>query len=184
MREGPSYFTRDPTTPAIYSTAVWRRFPSRSNAASCRQTVWDFHFVGSNVPRVKLPLGIKPTIHDTLPWAEYAALIRRTDLGLSLMATPHPSYPPLDLAASGAVVVTNKDGPKTSLAHYSANILCVEPSLDALVSALGEGAKLAQAKLSACSELCSQYHREGLERFTSGRLGLRCERVELILCLL
>jgi hypothetical protein len=107
--------------------------------------LWDFHFVGSNVPLVKLPLGIKPTVHDTLPWAEYAALIRRTDLGLSLMATPHPSYPPLDLAASGAVVVTNKDGPKTSLAHYSANILCVEPSLDALVSALGEGAKLAQA---------------------------------------
>jgi hypothetical protein len=107
--------------------------------------LWDFHFVGSNVPRVKLPLGIRPTLHDTLPWAEYAALIRRTDLVLSLMATPHPSYPPLDLAASGAVVVTNEDGPKTSLAHYSANILCVEPSLDALVSALGEGAKLAQA---------------------------------------
>jgi hypothetical protein len=107
--------------------------------------LWDLHFVGSNIPHVELPLGISPTIHDTLPWAEYAALIRRTDLGLSLMATPHPSYPPLDLAASGAVVVTNADGPKTSLAHYSANILCVEPSVEALVSALGQGAKLANA---------------------------------------
>lgn len=105
---------------------------------------WDFHFIGRDIPHVELPLGITPTAHDTVPWAEYAALIRCTDLGLSLMATPHPSYPPLDLAASGAVVVTNRDGPKTSLAHYSANILCVEPSLDALVSALGEGAALAQ----------------------------------------
>jgi hypothetical protein len=122
--------------------------------------LWDFHFVGSNVPHVELPLGVRPTIHDTLPWSEYAALIRRTDLGLSLMATPHPSYPPLDLAASGAVVVTNADGPKTSLADYSGNILCVEPSLDALVSALGEGANLAQAS----SQRAANYAANTIER--------------------
>jgi hypothetical protein len=106
--------------------------------------LWDFHLVGRDIPHVELPLGIVPTIHDTVSWTEYAALIRCTDLGLSLNATPYPSCPPLDLAASGAVVVTNRDGAKAALAHYSANILCVEPSLDALVSALGEGATLSQ----------------------------------------
>jgi hypothetical protein len=59
------------------------------------------------------------------------------------MYTPHPSYPPLDLAAAGAVVVTNQYSPKTSLTQYSPNILCVDPRLDQLVSALAEGAALA-----------------------------------------
>ena len=73
---------------------------------------WDFHFVGSGVPPVTLPHGVRPTVSENLPWPEYAALIRRVDVGLSLMSSPHPSYPPLDLAACGAVAVTNRFGPK------------------------------------------------------------------------
>ena len=58
------------------------------------------------------------------------------DLGLSLMATPHPSYPPLDLAAAGAVVVTNTFSIKTSLECYSSNIICADPTLEALTEGL------------------------------------------------
>ncbi|RAI55126.1 hypothetical protein DOO78_25135 [Roseicella frigidaeris] len=105
---------------------------------------WSYHFVGKDVPRISLPGGIQPEIAQNLPWATYAALIRSIDVGLSLMFTPHPSYPPLDLAASGAVVVTNQFGPKQSLERYSRNILCAEPSVDALVAALGEAVQLAQ----------------------------------------
>lgn len=39
---------------------------------------------------------------------EYAKLLGKTAVGLSLMISPHPSYPPLELAAFGAGVVTNK----------------------------------------------------------------------------
>lgn len=104
---------------------------------------WSYHFVGKDIPRILLPGGIQPEIAQNLPWASYAALIRSIDVGLSLMFTPHPSYPPLDLAASGAVVVTNRFGPKVSLDHYCRNILCAEPSVEALVAALGQAAALA-----------------------------------------
>ncbi len=104
---------------------------------------WEFYFVGRDLEEIRLPCGVKPTLLQNLPWPDYVALVRRVDLGLSLMYTPHPSYPPLDLAAAGAVVVTNRYGLKTSLSHYSPNILCVDPGVESLVSAIAEGATLA-----------------------------------------
>ncbi len=104
---------------------------------------WEFHFVGKDTSELVLPRGIRPRILHNLPWPAYAALVRRVDVGLSLMYTPHPSYPPLDLAASGAVVVTNRFGPKTSLERYSRNILCVEPTVPGLVDALRKAVTLA-----------------------------------------
>jgi hypothetical protein len=104
---------------------------------------WVFHFVGKDTPELVLPRGIRPRIAHNLPWPAYAALVRRVDVGLSLMYTPHPSYPPLDLAASGAVVVTNCFGNKTCLKRYSRNILCVGPAVSDLVDGLREAVTLA-----------------------------------------
>jgi hypothetical protein len=59
------------------------------------------------------------------------------------MYTPHPSYPPLDLAASGAVVVTNRFGNKTSLSRYCGNILAADLTVPALLQALREAIALA-----------------------------------------
>jgi glycosyltransferase involved in cell wall biosynthesis len=42
-----------------------------------------------------------------LTMEEYAKLLRRSDLGISLMLSPHPSYPPFDMTASGMMVITN-----------------------------------------------------------------------------
>jgi hypothetical protein len=104
---------------------------------------WDIHFVGQDLEDLVLPRGVRPRLAQNLPWAEYVALVRRMDVGLSLMDTPHPSYPPLDLAAAGAVVVTNRHGAKTSLAHYSENILCVEPTMEGLKGGIADATKLA-----------------------------------------
>lgn len=38
---------------------------------------------------------------------DYARLLRKTAVGLSLMVSPHPSYPPLEMAHFGARVLTN-----------------------------------------------------------------------------
>ena len=46
------------------------------------------------------------------------------------------------MAASGAVVVTNQCGIKTSLARYSENIVCVEPSVEGLKDGLSQGAAI------------------------------------------
>lgn len=105
---------------------------------------WNIHFVGRELPDMELPGGVRPQVWAKLPWSKYAELMSEMDLGLSLMDTPHPSYPPLDLAASGAVVVTNTHGPKTSMEQWSRNILAVPSSVIALAEALHQGAKLAE----------------------------------------
>lgn len=104
---------------------------------------WELHFVGTGIPPITLPQGAVPIVSENLPWPEYAALVRRVDVGLSLMSTPHPSYPPLDLAACGGVAVTNRFGPKQSLDTYSENILCTDMSRDALVDGLSAAVALA-----------------------------------------
>jgi SAM-dependent methyltransferase len=103
---------------------------------------WDFQFVGKDIPSVVLPHGVVPQRAESLPWPRYAELIRRVDLGLSLVATPHPSYPPLDLAACGAVALTNRWGSKQSLSSYSANILSVDLDVGDLVDGIAQAVRL------------------------------------------
>lgn len=105
---------------------------------------WEIFLVGKNIPAVTFADGHQPTRCEGLSWQAYADLVGTIDLGLSLMYTPHPSYPPLDLAASGAVVVTNKFGNKQELSRYSNNIICSELKADALVEALRQGVALAE----------------------------------------
>jgi hypothetical protein len=104
---------------------------------------WDIVLMGKNIPGIEFAECHTPNVFENLSWLEYADLIGTVDLGLSLMYTPHPSYPPLDLAASGAVVVTNRFGNKCDLSQYSNNIICAALDRDALVAALAEGVRLA-----------------------------------------
>jgi hypothetical protein len=112
---------------------------------------WDFYAVGNAAETIRLPGGVPVHAFPALSWDDYTALVRRMDLGLSLMHTPHPSYPPLDLAAAGAVVVTNRFGVKQSLQNYSRNILCAEPTVAGLLDGLRDGVALCtdtQARLA------------------------------------
>jgi GT2 family glycosyltransferase len=104
---------------------------------------WNFFFVGSEVPPMLLPGGIEPSVVSHLPWDQYVAFVSTIDLGLSLMDTPHPSYPPIDLAAAGAVVVTSRHPPKHSLDEWSPNILCAMPTVEGLKEGLRKGVALA-----------------------------------------
>ncbi len=105
---------------------------------------WNFHFIGGKLPEIELPGGVRPIISSVLPWSDYAKLVSEMDLGLCLMDTPHPSYPPLDLAAAGAVVVTNTHGLKQSLQNWSRNIIAAPPTVSALVDALRCGVALSR----------------------------------------
>ena len=121
---------------------------------------WDIVLVGKDVPRVVLGGSTTPEIRENLSWGEYAQLAGTVDLGLCLMYTPHPSYPPLDLAASGAVVVTNRFGNKRDLSAYSRNILCGDLDREALLATLAAGLRLA-----ADREVRAAHHRaSGLQR--------------------
>lgn len=119
---------------------------------------WDLEFFGVHIPPLAFSCGLVPRRHDGLAWPDYAQLMSQADLGLCLMDTPHPSYPPLDLAAAGAVVLTNRFGVKTDLSHYSANIVCAD--LDA--GAMTEGLRVALALAEDDAERARRHAGQGL----------------------
>jgi hypothetical protein len=70
-----------------------------------------------------------------LSWDDYLALLATAHLGVSLMASPHPSYPPLEMAASGLLVVTNRWGPK-DLGTLSDRLVSCDPDATDVARAL------------------------------------------------
>jgi hypothetical protein len=71
---------------------------------------WRFIAVGENFDRSKLRACERIEILGRLGLKPYAALASRAALGISLMISPHPSYPPLEMAAAGVQVITNTYG--------------------------------------------------------------------------
>ncbi|WP_152048576.1 sulfotransferase family protein [Aureimonas psammosilenae] len=105
--------------------------------------VWDIHFVGKDLKPMMLTGGVEPILLQNLAWEDYAAYVRSVDLALTLMYTPHPSYPPLDVAACGGVAVTNRFGVKTDLSRYSQSIICADSEVASLVAGLEAGVRRA-----------------------------------------
>lgn len=67
---------------------------------------------------------------------EYAELLSTSAIGVSLMVSPHPSYPPLEMAAFGMGVVTNRFANK-DLTTFAPNVRSmVSFSPEALAQAL------------------------------------------------
>jgi len=99
---------------------------------------WSFQAIGQELP--DLPLAEGRVLRST-PWMSYEAygeLLGSSDVLLSLMHSPHTSYPPLEMAAAGGQVVTTTFGPKTAaaLASLSAAIHGAAPEVPSLVAAL------------------------------------------------
>ncbi|WP_238313542.1 rhamnosyltransferase WsaF family glycosyltransferase [Methylobacterium crusticola] len=82
-------------------------------------------------------------VRGKLSLAEYGEMLSKAAVGVSLMASPHPSYPPLEMAYAGLRTVTNAFEEK-DLSKRSPNILSV-PSLDAeeIAAALAEAVRAA-----------------------------------------
>jgi hypothetical protein len=106
---------------------------------------WTVHCVGQNTPKDLNFGGAWTIVHDALSLSAYTKLVASIDLGLSLTATPHLGYPPLDLVAAGSQVVTNTWRGKTGLDVYGPRLIVTEPTVDALAAALGTADKLSRA---------------------------------------
>ncbi len=83
--------------------------------------------VGLRHPAIRLPGGHVIESLGKLPLADYPDWLLTVDIGLSLMLSPHPSHPPLEMAASGVRVVTNRFGAK-DLGNLTPAIISVEPT--------------------------------------------------------
>jgi hypothetical protein len=105
---------------------------------------WEFFFVGNGQPELQLPGGVRPHILEKLSWQEYSELVGTMDVALCLMDTPHPSYPPIDLALSGAAVITNNHGIKTSLNMYSDRITTTGVGVDDIKEGIAQVIRMAE----------------------------------------
>jgi O-antigen biosynthesis protein len=69
----------------------------------------------------------------------YAELLRETAVGVSLMSSPHPSYPPLEMAHFGVLTITNRYANK-DLSSSHGNIISLD---DIRAETIGEALALA-----------------------------------------
>ena len=129
---------------------------------------WDFYFLGTSLSDITLPRNIKPILVENMPWEDYAAFVRQMDVGVCLLDTPHPGYSALELAASGAVVVTNKKGNKLTLTSYSENIICADLDITALKKAIADGiAIVANEELRLAQYSRNRMHRSWQSSFNA-----------------
>lgn len=66
---------------------------------------------------------------------EYADLLLKSKIGISLMVSPHPSYPPLEMASFGLQVITNTYELK-DLSDSHTNIHCLQEVSPKTISSL------------------------------------------------
>lgn len=99
---------------------------------------WQVFSAGEDIGDVKLldDFVIKSLGKMTID--EYADIMLKSKVGISLMASPHPSYPPLEMATFGMKVITNSFETK-NIGDFSDNILSLDHiDVDKLALALQE----------------------------------------------
>lgn len=82
---------------------------------------WDFVSAGEAHAPVPLGKGRYLASVGKLPLDRYADLLSESYAGISLMVSPHPSYPPLEMASFGVKTITNTYMNK-DLSSFSKNI--------------------------------------------------------------
>jgi hypothetical protein len=81
-----------------------RRFAQTHEHAS------HWRIVSVGTPHRRISLGNQCFVESLgkLAIEDYARLLQKAAIGVSLMASPHPSYPPLEMAHFGALTITNR----------------------------------------------------------------------------
>ena len=117
----------------------------RSVAAHPTFADWEFQAIGSRGSLPDLELGDGRMLRNArwLDYGGYAELLRNADILLCLMLSPHTSYPVLEMAACGGLVVTNSFACKTAerLRRISPNIIAARPTIEGIAASLVEAAQ-------------------------------------------
>lgn len=79
----------------------------RHAVSSCDLSQWKFYSAGESHDDVDLGKGLKLTSLGKLSLESYSELLKKSYAAISLMISPHPSYPPIEMAAFGLKVITN-----------------------------------------------------------------------------
>lgn len=86
---------------------------------------WEFYSVGLKHQDIILSPECKLISLGKLPLDHYQNILESSSVGLSLMVSPHPSYPPIEMAFYGLSVVTNKYENK-DLSSFFSNVCSLD----------------------------------------------------------
>jgi O-antigen biosynthesis protein len=103
--------------------------------------------VSAGLPHRPMPIAEGRSMRSLgkLSLADYAQMLRQTAVGLSLMSSPHPSYPPLEMAHFGVRTITNRYVMK-DLAGAHENIISIDDvAADTLAEALANACRAFEA---------------------------------------
>ncbi len=99
---------------------------------------WEIISLGEAFKDIELSNNVKVKSLGKVTLEEYARIMLETKVGISLMVSPHPSYPPLEMSTFGIKTITNHYEHK-DLAEFNDNIISLsECSQRNIVSKLVE----------------------------------------------
>jgi hypothetical protein len=97
---------------------------------------WKVYAAGEDIGNINLSNGLSVESLGKMSIDEYAKVMLESRIGISLMASPHPSYPPLEMATFGMKVITNSFETK-NIEDFSDNILSINHiNIDNLANAI------------------------------------------------
>ncbi|VAX15759.1 hypothetical protein MNBD_NITROSPINAE01-1449 [hydrothermal vent metagenome] len=116
---------------------------------------WQVKLIGDTIEPIDLGSGFTLTSIPWMGFEEYCKTVRESSVGLSLMLSPHPSYPPLEMAASGLKVVTTIYESKRpeDLTSISRNLIPVKADEVSIAEGLIEAIRQSHALTGAGGRL-------------------------------
>lgn len=128
-----------------------------------RATEWEVIAIGDYTGKTKLANGKEVINLGKLTLEGYAQIMLESFAGISLMVSPHPSYPPLEMSTFGVKTITNTYANK-DLSSFNSNIyslsLC---SIENIASELIEICEMYYEDEEGKLELESEYVSENQE---------------------
>lgn len=86
---------------------------------------WKIYFIGEKFDKNLIRNLKNARVLNKLSLENYALIMQKAKIGISLMESPHPSYPPIEMASFGVKVLTNKYLQK-DLSLRNKNIISLE----------------------------------------------------------
>ncbi len=105
---------------------------------------------GRDHPDIELVPGVTVRSVGKLELRDYVALLERAHIGVSLMASPHPSYPPLEMAIMGLAVITNSFDCKDISKHHPGIHSLDEPDPATLALEVARALRDVRAGIRGC----------------------------------
>ncbi len=136
---------------------------------------WEFYGIGSLSFDEEVFLSPAKTLSvmPRMSLVEYERSLCDYDIGMALMYAPHPSVPPMEMAAAGMPTVTTTYVNRTSedMSAICGNLIAVEPRTDELVTALKEAVRRADNYDDRVKQASFKWPRGWDESFDDATIG-------------